>query len=73
MSCARNDGIFSPHQRVQTSSGAHSDSNVLGALTQGVKWLECEADHSPPSNAEVKNAWICTSTLTVSVQGVVLN
>jgi hypothetical protein len=28
----------------------------------GVKWPGCEADHSPPSSAEVKNAWSCTST-----------
>jgi hypothetical protein len=28
----------------------------------GVKWPEREADHSPPSNTEVKNAWSYTST-----------
>jgi hypothetical protein len=28
---------------------------VLGALTSGIKRLGREADHSPPSNAEVKN------------------
>jgi hypothetical protein len=28
----------------------------------GVKWPGSEADHSPPSSAEVKNAWIYTST-----------
>jgi len=66
-------GFFSLHQRVQTSSGAHSYSSVLGALTQGVKWLGCEADHSHSSSAEVKNVWSCTSTLTVSVHGVVPN
>jgi hypothetical protein len=27
---------------------------VPGALSLGVKWQECEADHSPPSKAEVK-------------------
>jgi hypothetical protein len=27
---------------------------VLGALSLGVKWLGCEADHSSPSSAEVK-------------------
>jgi hypothetical protein len=30
---------------------------VLGALSPGVKLLGREADHSPPSSAEVKNAW----------------
>ena len=28
----------------------------------GVKWPEHEADHSPPSSAEVKTVWNCTST-----------
>jgi hypothetical protein len=28
----------------------------------GVKWLGREADHSPPSSAEVKNAWSYTCT-----------
>jgi hypothetical protein len=35
---------------------------VPGALSLGVKRPGCEADHSPPSSAEVKNAWSCTST-----------
>jgi len=26
----------------------------------GIKWLGEEADHSPPSGAEVQNAWSCT-------------
>jgi hypothetical protein len=28
---------------------------VPGVLSQGVEWLGCEADHSPPSIAEVNN------------------
>jgi hypothetical protein len=35
---------------------------VPGELSLGVKRPEREADHSPPSNAEVKNAWSYTST-----------
>jgi hypothetical protein len=35
---------------------------VTGTLSLGVKWLGREADYSPPSSAEVKNAWSCTST-----------
>jgi hypothetical protein len=31
-------------------------------VTQGVKRPEREADHSPPSSAEVENAWSYTST-----------
>jgi hypothetical protein len=36
---------------------------VLEALSLGVKWPGCEADHSHPSSAKVKNAWLPTSTL----------
>jgi len=28
----------------------------------GVKWLECEDDHSPPASAEVKKKWSSFST-----------
>jgi hypothetical protein len=35
---------------------------VLGVLSLGVKRQGCEADHSPPSSAEVKKMWIYTST-----------
>jgi hypothetical protein len=27
----------------------------------GAKWPGCEVDHLPPSSAEVKNEWSCTS------------
>jgi hypothetical protein len=33
-----------------------------GVLSSGLKRPRCEADHSPPSSAEVKNAWSCTTT-----------
>jgi hypothetical protein len=36
---------------------------VMGALSPGVKQLGHEADHSPPTNAEVKNTWIYISIL----------
>jgi hypothetical protein len=35
---------------------------VLGTLSPEMKWLECEADPSHPSSAEVKNAWSYTFT-----------
>jgi len=35
---------------------------VPGALSLGVKRPGRETDHSPPSSAEVKNAWSYTST-----------
>jgi hypothetical protein len=45
---------------------------VPGALSLGLKWPGREADHSPPSNAEIKNAWSYTST-PQCLHGVVLN
>jgi len=35
---------------------------VPEALTPELKWPGHEADHAPPSGAEVKNAWSYTST-----------
>jgi hypothetical protein len=46
---------------------------VPGALSQRVKRPKRETDHSPPSSAEVKNAWNYTSTLPIRLHGVVLN
>jgi hypothetical protein len=56
---------FSFHRLVQTGSGAHSASYPMGtgAVFLGVKRPGHEADHSPPSSAEVKNVWSLTSTL----------
>jgi hypothetical protein len=42
-------GNFSPHHRVQNGSGAHPASYPLGVKRPGR-----QADHSPPSSAEVK-------------------
>jgi hypothetical protein len=44
-----------------------------GALSLGVKRPGREADHSPPSNAEVKNAWSYTSTPPIGLHGVMLS
>jgi hypothetical protein len=38
-------------------------SNVYGgALSLGIKRPKREADHSPPTSAEVKKTWVYTST-----------
>jgi len=39
----------------------------------GVKLPGCEADHSPQSKAEVKNAWVYTSVPPIYLHGVVLS
>jgi hypothetical protein len=45
---------------------------VPGALSLEVKLPGREADHSPPSSAEVKNAWSYISTPPIRLHGVVL-
>jgi hypothetical protein len=42
------------------------------ALSLGVRRPGCEADYSPPSIAEVKNAWSYTSTPPVRLHSVVV-
>jgi hypothetical protein len=39
---------------------------VPGAFSPGIKWSGHEADDSPPTVSEVKNIWICISTVPVS-------
>jgi hypothetical protein len=46
---------------------------VPGALSLGVKRPGREADHLPPSSAEVKNAWSYTSIPPMCLHGVVLS
>jgi hypothetical protein len=48
---------FPPIHRVQTGSGAHPPSYVIGIEGDSpwVKQLGREADHSPPCSADVKN------------------
>jgi hypothetical protein len=46
---------------------------VPGALSLGIKRAGCEADHSSPSSAEVKNAWSYTSTPPIRLHDVVLS
>jgi hypothetical protein len=56
---------FSLLDRIQTGSGAHPAPYPMGtggAISSGVKRLCREADHSPPTSAELKNTEIYTST-----------
>jgi hypothetical protein len=43
-----------------------------GVFPWGEKQLGCEADHSPPTSAEVKKMWIYTST-PLPLHGILLN
>jgi hypothetical protein len=51
-------GNFSFHHRVQNGSGTHPASYPMGTrgFFPGDKAAAREADHSPPSSTEVKNA-----------------
>jgi hypothetical protein len=52
------------HLHNQTGSGAHPASYRMstGSLSPGIKRSGLEADHSPPTSAEVKITWIYTSS-----------
>jgi hypothetical protein len=59
---------------IQAGSGAQPPIEwVLRALILRVKLPVREGDHSPPSSAEVKNAWSYTSTPLLRLHGVVLS
>jgi hypothetical protein len=53
-----------PQNIVQTGSGAHPTAYKMG--TGGsfpeIKRQGPETDHSPPTSAEIKKMWTCTST-----------
>jgi hypothetical protein len=57
-------GYFSLLHIIQTGSGVHPTSNKMGTRSSftGVKRQGREADHSPPTSAEVKKMWIYTFT-----------
>jgi hypothetical protein len=64
-------GKFSLHHRFQNGSGPHPASYSMG--TRGSIPGGEAATHSPPSSAEVKNAWSYTSTPPIRLDGVVLS
>jgi hypothetical protein len=68
-------GNFSLYHRVQNGFGARPASHPMGTRGSfpGVKRPGREADHSPPSSAEVKNIWSYTSTPPISLNGVLLS
>jgi hypothetical protein len=70
-------GYFPLRHCVQTGCRTHPASYPMGtgeeALSLGVKRLGCEADQSPISSADVKNAWSYTSTAPTHLHGMVLN
>jgi hypothetical protein len=54
--------IFSTSSRPALGSTQLPVQWVPGALSSRVKWLGHEADHSPPTSAEVEEMWFYIST-----------
>jgi hypothetical protein len=65
--------LFTTASRTALGSTQRPIQWVPGALSLGVKRPVREADHSPTSNAEVKNAWSYTSIPPVRLHGAVLS
>jgi hypothetical protein len=56
---------FSPHHGIHKPALWPTQPPIQwvpGFLSLGIKWSRHEADHSPPSSAEVKNEWSYTSS-----------
>jgi hypothetical protein len=68
-------GIFLFTTASRTEMGPTQPPNqwVPGAISLGVKWPGHEADHSPPSSAEVKECVDYTSNPPIRLDGVVLS
>jgi hypothetical protein len=63
------------HHRVQTGSGVHPSLYPMGnrGSFSVIKRPGREAEHSSPSNVEVKNAWNSTSAPPIRLSGVVIS
>jgi hypothetical protein len=68
-------GNFYLRHRVRTATGPTQSPMkwVPAALSLRIKRSGCEADHSRPASAEVKNAWSYSSTPTICLHGVMLS
>jgi hypothetical protein len=61
--------VFSKKCQTDCSATQPPIQCVPSALSMGIKWLEHEADHSPPSTAEVKKEWSCMFTHLIFLNG----
>jgi hypothetical protein len=70
---SRGGGLFTTVSRTALGPTQPPIHWVPGALSLGVKRPGRDADHSPPSSAEVKNTWSYTSTPPIRLRAVVLS
>jgi hypothetical protein len=68
-------GFLFLRQLVKTDFGVHPASYPMrtGALSPGVKRPGRKDNHSPPSSAEVKNAWSYVTTPPIHLHGLILS
>jgi hypothetical protein len=68
-------GNFYTQHRVQTGSGTHLSSYPVGTRGSfpGIKRPEWEANHTPPSSAEVIEEGSYTSSSPIHLHGIVFN
>jgi hypothetical protein len=55
------------------ATSSRLDLGPTQSLSPGGKWPGRDTNHTPPSSAEVENAWSYTSTPTLRLHGVVLS
>jgi hypothetical protein len=67
------NGYSSLGHRVQSRSGAHRAYSPMDTGGSFLGDKAAGADLSPPSCAEIKNAWNCTSTSLICLRGLVLS
>ena len=61
---------YSLLQNLQTvSASSQPPSQWVPGSLRGQRRPEREVNHSPPSSAQVKNEWSCTSTLAICLRG----
>jgi len=65
--------LFSPHADRLWGSPSLLFNGYRGTISPGVKRPWRQADHSPPSSADVKNAWSLYLHSAVFLHGVVLS
>jgi len=65
--------LFTTASRMALGPTQYPIQRVPGAFSLGIKRPGREGNHSPPSSADVKNAWSYTSTPPTRLHGMLLS